>query len=166
MTSTTDRLMLPLLAAAQAQKEVTHNEALALIDALIQPVVVAVAPPDVPAAPTPGQGWIVGPSPAGAWTGQAQALAVWTVGGWRFVLPFEGMTIWSLSDSKPWRYGPTGWVNGILTGTSLVLNGVQLVGPRAAAIAVPVGGTVVDVQARAAVANILSALRTHGLIAA
>jgi len=33
----TPRLALPLLAVAQAQKEVTHNEALALLDLLVQP---------------------------------------------------------------------------------------------------------------------------------
>ncbi len=32
MTLMTDRLALPLLAAAQAHKEATHNEALALLD--------------------------------------------------------------------------------------------------------------------------------------
>ena len=165
MNLNTDRLALPLLAAAQAQKEVTHNEALALLDALIQPVVVAVAPSAVPVAPTPGQGWIVGALPTGAWAGQALALAVWTTGGWRFVPPFEGMTIWSLTEATTWRYLSTGWTNGVLTGTSLVLNGVQLVGARATAIAAPVGGTVIDVQARAAISAILSSLGTHGLIA-
>ncbi|WP_312846581.1 hypothetical protein [Sphingopyxis sp. PET50] len=37
----TARLALPLLAMAQAQKEVTHNEALTLLDLLVQPVVEA-----------------------------------------------------------------------------------------------------------------------------
>ena len=48
MTLQTDRFALPLLATAQAQKEMTHNEALALLDAVVQPVVVAVAPASVP----------------------------------------------------------------------------------------------------------------------
>ena len=54
MTLQTDRLSLPLLAVAQAQKEATHNEALVLIDALVQPVVVSVAPASVPLASTAG----------------------------------------------------------------------------------------------------------------
>jgi hypothetical protein len=53
----------------------------------------------------------------------------------------------------------------VLTGTSLVLNGVQLVGARGTAISAPTGGAVIDVQARAAISAILSSLRTHGLIA-
>jgi len=165
MALMTDRLALPLLAAAQAQKEATHNEALALLDALVQPVVVAVAPVEVPEAPRPGQGWIVGPAPAAAWTGQASALAIWTSGGWRFVQPFEGMSVWSLASATPWRFGSGAWVDGVIAGSALVLNGLQLVGPRGAAIAGPVGGGVVDAQARTAISLIISAMETHGLIA-
>lgn len=36
MADGTDRLRLPLLTAGQAQKEVTHNEALLLLDLLVQ----------------------------------------------------------------------------------------------------------------------------------
>ncbi len=160
----TDRLGLPLLAAAQAQKEVTHNEALAQLDALVQPVVVAVAPPDVPAAPMPGQAWIVGSAPVGAWAGQAHALATWTSGGWRFAPPFDGMTIWSLADATSWRRESAAWSKGVVTGTSLVLNGVPVLGARGAAIAEPAGGPLVDEQARTAISAIISALRGHGLI--
>jgi Protein of unknown function (DUF2793) len=89
MPDVTDRLSLPLLVAGQAQKEVTHNEALTLIDFLAQPVVVAVAPVSVPAAPTLGQSWIVGAAPTGAWAGKAAHIASWTSGGWRFCAPNE-----------------------------------------------------------------------------
>jgi hypothetical protein len=41
-----------------------------------------------------------------------------------------------------------------------------VVGPQAAAIADPDGGAVVDGEARTAIAAILAALRSHGLIAA
>ena len=54
--STTPRLALPLLAMAQAQKEVTHNEALILLDALIYATVEdgpIVAPPAEPAEGAP-----------------------------------------------------------------------------------------------------------------
>ncbi len=165
MTLTTDRLALPLLAAAQAQKEVTHNEALALLDSLVQPVVVAVAPAKVPEAPTPGQGWIVGPTPAGAWTGRAGALAIWTTGGWRFVSPFDGMSVWSLASATWWRFDLGAWANGVVTGTALVLDGLQLVGLRGAPIASPLGGSVVDVQARKVISVMISAMEAHGLIA-
>ena len=86
--STSARLGLPLLAPGQAQKEMTHNEALAAIDLALAASVRAVGLDAPPLSPTPGESWIVGASPTGAWAGQAGALAGWTAGGWRFVRPF------------------------------------------------------------------------------
>ncbi len=45
------------------------------------------------------------------------------------------------------------------------IGGAKVVGDRLAPIAGPVGGSAVDAEARAAVGQILVALRTHGLIA-
>ncbi len=165
MVQQTDRLALPLLAAAQAQKEVTHNEALVLVDALVQPVVVAIAPAVVPANPVPGQCWIVGSGASGAWAGQDGALAAWTAGGWRFVAAFEGMAVWSIADAVTARRAGGIWLVGALTGNSLTLGGNQVVGARAAAIATPTGGSTVDAQARAVLATVLTTMRSHGLIA-
>lgn len=162
----TDRLALPLLSAAQAQKEITHNEALTLIDASLQAVVVAVAPAVIPAAPVPGQGWIVGAGATGAWTGQDGALAVWTTGGWRFVIAFEGMAVWSIADTTLARRTASTWAIGTIAGRVLALDGLQVVGPRRAAITGPSAGVTVDVEARATLNAVLSALRGHGLIAA
>ena len=144
----TDRFALPLLAAAQAQKEVTHNEALARVDALLHAVVVAVGGA-LPASPTPGQSWIVGTGAGGAWAGQDGALATWTAGGWRFIAPVTGMAVWSLADQGLARRTPTGWS----------------IGSRRAALVDPSGGSVRDEEARTAIAAILATLRTHGLIA-
>ena len=163
--ATTDRLSLPLLAVAQAQKEMTHNEALAIVDAAVQAVVVAVAPASVPTSPAAGQCWIVGAGASGAWAGHDGALAAWTDGGWRFVPAFEGMTVFSQSDQMPARRGTSGWAVGALAGKSLSIDGLQVVGSRRAAIAAPAGGTTVDTEARAAIASILTTLRGHGLIA-
>ncbi|MGL1728872.1 DUF2793 domain-containing protein, partial [Vibrio parahaemolyticus] len=44
-----------------------------------------------PATPEDGQCWIVGTMPIGAWSQQANALAGWTAGGWRFVEALIGM---------------------------------------------------------------------------
>jgi hypothetical protein len=50
-------------------------------------------------------------------------------------------------------------------GSGLVVAGDQVVGARAGAIADPAGGMVIDLMCRAAVVQILNALRGHGLIA-
>ena len=73
-TDATLRLGLPFLAAGQAQKELTHNEALALADASICAAVQGIAIDVPPANPALGQCWIVGATPSGAWAGRAHAL--------------------------------------------------------------------------------------------
>lgn len=166
MSLTTDRLALPLLAAAQAQKEITHNEALTLLDAAVQPVVATIAPASVPASPSPGQCWIVGTGAAGAWAGHDGALATWTAGGWRFVAPFEGMQVWSIGDSATARREGSSWITGALKGHQLLLDGQQVVGARQSAVAAPSGGSTIDVEARVAITAILARMGAHGLIAA
>jgi hypothetical protein len=165
MSDTTPRLALPLLAAGQAQKELFHNEALARIDAAVQAVAVAAGEETPPAAPQPGQCWIVGAAPTGDWSEQAQALAIWTEGGWRFVPPPIGMTVWLAGDMVPALFDGTRWIAGELRANRLLIEGVPVVGPRQPAIAAPAGGTVADGEARTAITAILAALAAHGLIA-
>lgn len=161
----TARLALPLIQPGQAQKELDHNEALALLDLATQAVVESVGVDTPPAAPTPGQCWIVGDAPVDAWTGQAKALVGWTNGGWRFVAARDGMTAWSRADGQPIRFDGSRWLIGTLSASALEIGGNKIVGPRQPAIAPPTAGTIIDAEARAAVDAILAALREHGLIA-
>lgn len=165
MTDDTARLALPLLAAGQAGKEVTHNEALTRLDLVVQPAVTAIGVDAPPAAPQPGQCWIVGTAPTGDWAGHAQALAAWTAGGWRFVAPFDGFVAWSLATARPVTYHAGLWHEGDVFAGRLVVDGKAVVGSRAAAIADPAGGATIDEPARRTLTGILNALRQHGLIA-
>ncbi len=158
------RFALPLLQPGQAQKEIFHNEAITLLDLIVQTVVVDAGLDTPPDAPEPGQSWIVGAAPSGAWAGRADAIAGWTAGGWRFVLPVEGMTAWIGARELPARHLSGVWSIGALTATKMVIAGEQVVGPREAAIADPAGGSVVDAESRATLAAILVMLRAHGLI--
>ena len=160
----TSRLALPLLQAGQAQKEATHNEALALLDLAVQASVLAVGDNVPPVAPVVGNAWIIGTAPTGGWAGQARTIAGWTSGGWRFVVPREGMTAWSVADAQAARFAGGAWTIGVLAGSRVTIGGVDVVGARHAAIPEPTGGTVVDSQARTAIGAILGALRGHGLI--
>jgi len=165
MTETSARFALPLLQSGQAQKEIYHNEALALIDLAIAPRVEALAVNDPPMTPAVGQCWIVGPTPTGDWGGRAETIAGWTSGGWRFVAPAGGMLVW-VSPSGMWARRASGaWLLGDLPVSRLSVGGQQVIGSRQAAISEPAGGSVIDVEARLAVAAILAALRSHGLIA-
>ena len=144
-TLVTPRFTLPLLAVAQAQKEVTHNEALALIDALLHPAVEAGPLATPPSAPDAGQCWLVAAGAGGEWSGQAGKIAIRTDGGWRFAPPYGGMRVIRLSDGALLRFE-----GGLWTGP--------------ATIPVPTGGATVDVETRAAIAALLSVLDAHGIL--
>lgn len=164
MTDTTARFALPFIIPGQAQKEMTHNEALATIDIALQACVVAAGSNTPPANPTPGACWILGDAPAGVWSGHARALAGWTGGGWRFVAAREGMSVWVAAEARRLTYVGGNWVTGRLEGETLTLGGRAMLAAPAAAIPDPAGGGTIDEGARVAVRAILSALRHHGLL--
>jgi hypothetical protein len=142
---TTPRLGLPLLAAGQAQKEVTHNEALMLIDALGVATSQAVPQNQPLTAPVVGQCWLVGPIPVGSWSGQAHALASWTIGGWRFVTMPSGARVILAENGACWRRISGGWQ-----------------GPQA--VGAPTGGLTIDGEARSAISLMIVALTNAGLL--
>lgn len=161
----TARFGLPMLQPGQAQKELYHNEALALIDVMMHANVEAIGLNTPPTSPAAGKCWVVGAAPTGSWAGAAHQLAGWTAGGWRFVAPVDGMTVWSLADALEARFVVDSWVLGDTRAARLMIGGVQVVGARQPGIADPVGGTTIDTEARAVLALILTALSAHGLIA-
>ncbi len=96
--SETPMLGLPLLAAAQAQKHVTHNEALLLLDGLVQLSVRSrqlVAPP---ADAVAGDQFIVAAAATGDWQGQGGKLANRDEAGWRFFTPRRGWRLWVVDE--------------------------------------------------------------------
>ena len=162
----TARLGLPTLVAGQAGKEITHNEALVLLDALVVGAVEQVGGNEPPTSPDVGRCWIVGGSPTGAWAGQLHAFACWTEGGWRFVAATEGMTAVMRGTGVPVRYRDGAWRVGEVVAERLVVGGQAVVGARQPAIPDPIGGATTDAEARAGLAAVLATLRAHGLIAA
>jgi len=119
---------------------------------------------DPPISPVVGACYIVGLSPTGAWTEKPQCVAAYTSGGWRFVAPIEGMSLFVKATSEWASFRGGAWETGTLRGASVVVGDEQVVGARLAAIASPGGGTTIDSEARLAIGQILVALRTHGLI--
>jgi hypothetical protein len=108
----TQRLGLPLLAPAQAQKHVTVNEALARLDALVQMVLVSVAASVPPGAAFDGQTWAVPAGATGAWAGQAGKLAVALNGGWEFLTPERGWRAFVADTGRDAVFDGTGWRAG------------------------------------------------------
>jgi hypothetical protein len=93
-------------------------------------------------------------------------VASYTVGGWSFIKPLEGVTVYVKSEGTMACFRGGGWEIGRVRGSQLIVNGQQVVGARGSAIVPASGGTTVDVEARAVIDGILGALREHGLIQA
>jgi hypothetical protein len=164
MADTTPRFALPYILPGQAQKELFHNEALARIDLALHPAVEG-APLDAPPAdPAEGQCWIVAAPGTGDWEGRDGALAMWSEGGWRFLAPTPGTLAWNKIAGLPMLWDGGQWRDGALVCSGLVVNGVQVVGSRQAAVPSPSGGTIIDEEARAAIVALTAALMSHGLI--
>lgn len=162
----TSRWDLPLLYAGQAQKEIFHNEALARIDMLLHGAVESADVSAAPTSPVAGTCWIVADGADGDWAGRDSMIACWTEGGWRFVAPEIGLAVHAVDRGHAMIYDGSGWVNGAIRGDGVYVGGQRVIGPQAAAIADPAGGSTIDSQARDAVSAILMTLREHGLIAA
>lgn len=81
MTETT-HLGLPYLAAAQAQKHVTHNDALSRLDAVVQLAVIDTALSAPPGSPAEGDRYIVADGATGAWAGHDGEIAAFIDGAW------------------------------------------------------------------------------------
>lgn len=141
--SSSARFGLPFLFAAQSQREFFVNEALARIDLLLH-VSIQGERSDPPSTPVEGEVWLVGPEPQGAWAGNAGRLAGYTAGDWTFVAPVPGMRVWDETAGQTVFYAGGLWT-------------------RAATPAAPVGGAVVDSEARMAIVNLIASLRAAGI---
>jgi hypothetical protein len=108
MTDTTPRLALPYILPSQAQKHVTHNEALAILDAVAQMVIEdSLATP--PTAPLDGQCYWTLPNATDAWTNHDATIAVWQDKSWLFLTPKTGWLAFFRSSSKLLAYNGSGW---------------------------------------------------------
>lgn len=87
---TTENLQLPFLQAGQAQKHVTHNDALVALDAMLHISVATSSLNLPPPSPANGERCIVGAAPSGAFSGHAGSVAAWQGQGWSFHTPRRG----------------------------------------------------------------------------
>ncbi len=111
MPDLTARLDLPLIKPSQAQKHVTHNEALQLLDGLVQAVLEEAGAQTPPFEPVTGQLFALGANPSGDWTGEAGKLALRTEGAWIFITPQAGWRAWDKATGRHVVYDDVnGWV--------------------------------------------------------
>ncbi|MBY6055374.1 DUF2793 domain-containing protein [Leisingera daeponensis] len=96
----TTRLVLPYLAAGQSQKHVTHNDALRLLDGLVQMAVTNATTSAPPGSPTAGDCYIVASGGSGDWSGWDGDLAMYADGTWYRLTVQNGFRAWDLSQNR------------------------------------------------------------------
>lgn len=102
-------LALPYLMPSQAQKHVTHNEALQMLDALVQLSAEGFGAATPPASPALGETHILNSAPSGAWAGQGHAIAVWQGEGWLFLAPRPGWRAWGIAEQELRVWDGSAW---------------------------------------------------------
>ena len=115
----TPNLGLPYIEAAQAQKHVTHNEALRLIDTLVQLAVLDRDLADPPGSPNEGERWIVAASPTDEWAGHADDIAAWQDGAWQFSTPQTGWVAFVADEGTLLVWNGSAWGDFFSTVTSI-----------------------------------------------
>lgn len=102
-------LDMPYLQPAQAQKHVTHNEALRALDALVQLGVQSRVLNAPPAALDAGNRYIVAAGAQGDWTGHAGDIALYEGNGWSFYTPQAGWLAYVLDEDQSVLWDGAGW---------------------------------------------------------
>jgi hypothetical protein len=140
------RFSLPFLFVGQSQKEDFVNEALSMLDGLVH-CAIEDERNTPPTAPVDGQSWMIGLSPTGEWAGQDGKIAMRQLGQWLFANARDGMQILNKATGQRISRAGGAW--------------------HAPAVpAAPTGGTVIDTEARSALAALVSALRAAGVLPA
>ena len=154
-------LSLPYILPAQAQKHVTHNEAISQLDVIVQLAVTARNLATPPATPAQNDRYIVAAAATGAWAGKSGNIALYDSGAWAFYAPNAGWTAWVSAEKllasfdgegapAPQRY------DRVLVATGRRPNGREI-GAEAAGVAVDERGYIpVDRQQRTNVAHIFA----------
>jgi hypothetical protein len=111
MSETTPRLALPLIAAGQAQKHVTHNEALAELDALVHLACLDKDRASPPPSPAEGDRYLVlASAPTGAWAGLSGQVVRFQDGVWIGAVPRAGWLAWIADEGLLYVHSGSAWI--------------------------------------------------------
>jgi Protein of unknown function (DUF2793) len=130
--------------SGQAQKEFFVNQALSILDSVQTGTVIA-SQPAPPSDVAEGACYRVTAPAVAAWEGCEDHLAVRIGGDWHFIPPREGMRLFD-AEADHSLFFRESWQS-------------------ADAALTPSNGTVIDIEARAAINQLIDALRTMGVFA-
>lgn len=162
--SITARLGLKTIEPGQLHKEISHNEAIERLDMIVQPVVISSDVSQPPASAAIGDCFIVGPSATGDWTGRDGEFAMMGSGGWVYLAPFSGLEVRDEGQAVTLRHDGASWQIARHRGSVEDQDGHQVIANRQPSVGLPAGGSVQDLEARAAISALVGRLEAHGLI--
>ena len=111
MADISDSLSLPFILPNQAQKHVTHNEALRILDVVTQLAVVSDDTQVPPSNPSEGTRFIIGSGATGAWAGHDGEIALFETEGWRFFVPRAGWRAYVIGREMLVAYDGLEWID-------------------------------------------------------
>ncbi|MGB0084221.1 MAG: DUF2793 domain-containing protein [Rhodomicrobiaceae bacterium] len=113
-------LNMPFIEAAQAQKHVTHNAALQVLDAVLMLAVLDRDLAAPPGSPAEGDRYLVASSATSGWAGQDGKIAAWQDGAWAFYAPRAGWIAWIADEDIILVFNGANWTGGATQNAALV----------------------------------------------
>lgn len=95
---------------SQAQKHVTHNEAIRMLDVMVHTTVKDIHLEELPSNPQEGEGYIIAQNARQPWNSKANTLAFWQDGAWVYYQPKSGWRVYVLSLSQFYVFENSAWV--------------------------------------------------------
>jgi len=130
---TSENLKLPYIMPNQAQKHVTHNEAVRHLDALVQMGVASRTLSLPPTEPQTGARFIVAENAQDEWLGKTGHVAAFQDGAWQYYIPQDGWTAWVTQEQKLLVYNNAQWQEVTSAGSNV--DQLQLLGINTSASA-------------------------------
>lgn len=106
---TTSRLKMPLITESQAQKHITHNEALQMLDVFVNGSLKSITVTTPPGSPTEGDAYFIPGGGSGDWAAYVGYIAHWFNFQWYFYEVPTNIILYIEDDAAPKRYDGTTW---------------------------------------------------------
>ena len=140
----TPRLSLPFIMPSQAQKHITHNEAIEALDTLVQPAVESRTVTIPPTSPVAGDAYLVPSAATGVWAGHADEIVAWQSGVWTFLDPAAGWQVYCRADKTQYVFDAGAWTPLASLGSGLARLGINATADTTNRLAVSSAATLLN----------------------